>query len=392
MNTSSEGEAGDPRPSLAWRGERVDAVPARWEDRSDWISDDLCAVCHPDVVDAFADASHAALSTGYDGWGCEACHGPGGLHDTTEQPDDIDSFGSLDPAGTAEVCARCHFEDLRLLDVEGRHDGANLVACTSCHTVHPGHEPARKREAEDGCGTCHPEAVTAHLRSNHRDLMVGPNAPGCTACHTGGQAHARSLGARGTIALPDTPAMEALCQDCHGDDEGLTHFAASIHGRADLGCLDCHDLLQEGGKPTEAIERCGACHPGELAEFHLPFSHPLEDGTSGCTACHDPHSDRPSALTDARIRRRCEECHPRAAGPFVHEHEADRIDGCGACHQPHGSPSPGLLGTKPVRLLCLSCHPSTPANHSLASFSAFLDCVRCHTEIHGSDLDPKFFR
>ncbi len=394
-SSSEEAETASLDIANAWRRVRVAPFPARWEERSPWISDDLCAVCHPVVVDEFTQSPHSLLSTGVDGWGCEACHGPGTLHEETEEPSSIDAFAYLDATRTAEVCARCHFEDLRLLEARGQHAGASLNSCTSCHAVHPGHEPAKQREPETAtgrCGECHPAAVSAHLRSNHRDIMRGPGAPGCAACHTGGEEHARSLGAPGTIGQPDRDAMEQLCHDCHGQDETLLHYGASIHGRAEIGCLDCHDLLQAQGTIPSTVERCGACHEAQLSQFHLPFSHPLEDGVLGCNACHDPHQDRPSVLSDVRIRRRCEACHTDTAGPFIHEHEADRFEGCGTCHDSHGSPNRRLLRMSPVRLLCLSCHPITPANHSIAPSSPFLECVSCHTEIHGSDLSPRFFR
>ena len=95
-----------------------------------------------------------------------------------------------------------------------------------------------------------------------------------------------------------------------------------------------------------------------------------------------PRIGRPSAPT----------LHHHTAGPFVFEHEAGRIDGCGACHAPHGSPNHRLLKMWPVRELCLSCHPVTPPSHNMAPFSPFRECATCHTEVHGSNLDPRLFR
>jgi DmsE family decaheme c-type cytochrome len=137
---------------------------------------------------------------------------------------------------------------------------------------------------------------------------------------------------------------------------------------------------------------CARCHESAVAEFRLPNRHPVLEGDMSCTDCHDVHGDRPGVLANRRLQQRCEECHAGTVGPFVHEHEAGRIDGCAACHQPHGSPNRLLLTMTPVRDLCLSCHPSTPATHTLAGFSPFLECAQCHTEVHGSDLSPRLFR
>lgn len=88
----------------------------------------------------------------------------------------------------------------------------------------------------------------------------------------------------------------------------------------------------------------------------------------------------------------CVACHRERRGPFVFEHEADRSEGCVVCHQPHGSANRKLLDRARSRDVCLSCHPNLPASHDQRPSSAYRNCVSCHTEFHGSNLHPLFFR
>ena len=373
-----------------WREARVAATPARWEERGEWISDDLCSVCHADLVIAFEEAPHAVLLTGEDGWGCESCHGPGDAHERNDGPVFVDHFPKLDRASVATLCARCHFEDLRLLDRAGVHDAAAERACVECHVIHPA-TPPRPATA---CVECHGDAVDVHRRSVHAGMMDGPASDSCTACHGPADEHLATRGAPGTIAPLEEVRASARCAECHEARGGMVRWRSSTHRRAGLDCLICHEVLAPRGSKARAPqpELCATCHGAEVAEFSLPSHHPLDGEVLACTSCHDVHGGRASVFADRRLQRRCEECHPATAGPFVYEHHADTVDGCAACHVPHGSPNRRLLRASPVRVLCLSCHPDTPLNHNQASFSPFRECVTCHTEIHGSDLDRRFFR
>jgi DmsE family decaheme c-type cytochrome len=313
----------------------------------------------------------------------------------------VDAFGSLDRRAIEERCARCHLDDLRVRGEHGPHAAIRSHSCTGCHVIHQG-APAAERAVPaakgplvaQACTMCHEEAIEAHLRSDHAALIVGPGAGGCEACHGPPEAHLKNPEAKGAIKKPTRQEQEVLCQSCHQVHPSLGRWKASAHAGHEIGCLACHDLLGDKRRPLRRQEmtRCGGCHPAEAAEFRLPNHHPVPEGAMSCSSCHDPHGGRAASLYRRHEDERCLECHPAMAGPFVFEHEADRTEGCAACHRPHGSPNRRLLTVWPVRNLCLQCHAVTPLNHDISSFSPFLECARCHTEVHGSDIDRFLFR
>ena len=87
-------------------------------------------------------------------------------------------------------------------------------------------------------------------------------------------------------------------------------------------------------------------------------------------------------------------------GPFVSEHAPVKTDeGCMSCHTPHGSTNPRMLQVNNVNFLCLRCHtPNTkpaagrPIGPSHDQSIKYQACIMCHTQIHGSNFSPIFFR
>jgi DmsE family decaheme c-type cytochrome len=193
---------------------------------------------------------------------------------------------------------------------------------------------------------------------------------------------------------------DAACAACHAEE---AHDARAFRRHRDLpggsGCLGCH-LLHETGegadKPTLESTlrvRCEDCHTEALAQFHLPFRHPLGgEIEKRCTICHPPHGGSPRELREHLRHDACVECHLEEAGPFLFEHEGDRSLQCLSCHEPHGSSNPRLLTHNDSRSLCHSCHMNLEDVHREDPGSIFHECLQCHTEVHGSNWDREFFR
>ncbi len=191
-------------------------------------------------------------------------------------------------------------------------------------------------------------------------------------------------------------AGDAECARCHA--EAAEELEASRHhgGLARfVGCLDCHtphpgDASGKRG-PSGLRQRCEDCHAEIVAEFQLPFAHPL-GATVACTSCHTPHGLPPREERRHVREEACGQCHAEKRGPFVFPHEGDRTEKCVSCHEPHGSPNRRLLTHADSRSLCFSCHEILDKSHVQGPGSIYRECLTCHTEIHGSNWSDALFR
>lgn len=188
----------------------------------------------------------------------------------------------------------------------------------------------------------------------------------------------------------------SACAACHSDAAKELEAARNHAGLARaVGCLDCHlahDLAQGGETgPSGIRQRCEDCHAEVVAEFQLPFAHPL-GATIQCTTCHPPHGLPPRELQRHMREDVCVSCHVEKRGPFVTPHEADKVQACLSCHEPHGSPNRRLLTHADTYSLCFSCHEIIDELHIQNPGSIFRECLNCHTEIHGSNWNGDLLR
>jgi predicted CXXCH cytochrome family protein len=236
---------------------------------------------------------------------------------------------------------------------------------------------------------------------------------------------------RSVIAPPQiegaTFVGNKTCVECHA--EFTRAFPASPHARLRLegaphgesaGCESCHGpaslhVKAGGGRrhivnPGRDPQACFTCHLDVHAQFKLPQHHPVIEGRMNCVQCHDPHGAdilKPSHRTAlgvrpatgmARLNESCAECHREQARPMIHEHEALR-EGCTICHQPHGSIADKMLVQRDNNL-CLKCHAQVPTagGQIYIGTSAHTEYLRrgggcwvarCHTAVHGSNIDRR---
>jgi DmsE family decaheme c-type cytochrome len=261
------------------------------------------------------------------------------------------------------------------------------------------------------CKTCHQDIYNQWEKTPHwkttLDTKGGPAHLGCEACHGPGSAHVAGGGDVTKIFIfkdRSTKEINDRCLTCHAG--GTQHMNAinSEHSKNDVSCIACHsphhatesEFLLVKAQP----ELCYSCHLQQKAQFDMPFHHRVNEGLIQCSDCHNVHGTvRPKQVrTSSTQDAVCFQCHTDKQGPFAFEHQPVKVDGCQSCHLVHGGPNPHMLKLSNVNLLCLQCHttssfsgaPGAPSFHNQASL--FQSCVLCHSQIHGSNFDPTFFK
>jgi DmsE family decaheme c-type cytochrome len=363
---------------------RLITVPSRAKD-----ANAACLPCHEnvDAVEYHWKGKHKPLLS--KGLVCASCHR---IHEEMPEAEKLDRLrGNARPAPMLEIASF-------VASVSGAgQPGPTNELCVKCHA--PVFAQILQR-APDPVGQRHTAAHTALLGTIHADLAgrALPLDKGCGACHAGGEEHARSGGKKAPIdglrPGPDQAKHQLrVCGACHSQDQSLVHVRSGSHAKNDVACTACHDVgTRTGTTKRNSQERCADCHKDVAAQFRLPNHHPVPEGRMGCVDCHDPHGARPK-IRDLELKHdRCVACHKEYAGPFVFAHQADRSDGCVICHSPHGASNRRMLQQVNTQQNCMQCHGDFPIFHDQKMGSVFTDCIKCHTEVHGSNHSRFLFR
>jgi len=188
----------------------------------------------------------------FDGVQCEACHGPGQNHATTNS-----NMGVLTLAGGVEICAKCH---IRAENTTGA--GAECGG------------DADPRILTNGAIADTATGFIGHHESYNE--MVGYNGDGvhaslkCTTCH---DPHKRSIKVTNNVAsllnITDNDlsarargAIKVSCvsMGCHGSKQVRTPQMENAH--SGLDCMDCH--MAEANKSAISASTAGWGRKGDL--------------------------------------------------------------------------------------------------------------------------------
>jgi DmsE family decaheme c-type cytochrome len=270
--------------------------------------------------------------------------------------------------------------------------------------------PSAAYAGSESCKTCHEEVYKSWEKGPHwkQTLKEGGIAKhGCEDCHGAGAAHVADPADTSTLFLfgkASAKDINTRCETCHASGPQQHKAINSLHRQADVSCVSCHSSHHSEGREFLLAESqpqlCVTCHQAQKAQFEMPFHHRVNEGLINCTDCHNPHGTvRPHQVrTSAQQDAVCFKCHADKQGPFVFEHDPVKVEGCESCHVPHGGPNQHMLRLSTVNLLCFQCHtnstfsaaPSAPSFHNQTT--QFQACTLCHTNIHGSNFDPFFFK
>lgn len=270
--------------------------------------------------------------------------------------------------------------------------------------------PAFSPKGADTCLGCHEEPGILGIFSTPHAVATDLRTPfaqqQCESCHGPGGDHARRLRPGQERPAPMAFAAHAklpksettgICLSCH-QSAALTHWTGNIHEREGLACTDCHQLHAQKDPVTTRsgqIGVCLSCHTQVRAESFQASHHPIREGQTICSDCHQPHGSlHDDLLLRETTNQTCFECHAEKRGPFLWEH-APATEDCTSCHKSHGSNHPALLRKRPP-LLCQECH-SRAGHPGMAHTEARLphnapsamlllgSCTNCHSQVHGSN-------
>ena len=249
---------------------------------------EMCAMCHPDVADAFTANPHAGATMHADlpagDVTCEACHGPAQAHaDAGGDPELVlTSFdGSEGFNVEAKACLACHAGSQEHAYSKVSEHAAGEVTCSECHSVHasPTEMNLLKASTPDLCYTCHQDVEAAFASADGHGLGGAHGMNGlmsCEACHS-------PHGSAYDAMTNKTMVNGELCASCHIDKRGpfvYDHPASTVEG-----CVACHTPHGSANrfmlKANNTLELCIQCHT------EVPTFHNIADPRyRNCTNCH----------------------------------------------------------------------------------------------------------
>ena len=255
---------------------------------------------------------------------CISCHGESDAHvdgkgekirgNSRPMPDVTFTKGSLNTARQrSDACLKCHqggdVSGGKHIDWQmGTHANRD-VACSSCHTIHNGHDTVRDKVTQtEVCYSCHKEQRAQMNRPSHHPVPEGKMA--CTSCH-----------------------------DVHSDNPKLL-----VKSSTNDTCYTCH------------MEKRG------------PFVHNHEPVTENCALCHQPHGTVAPSLLVTRAPFLCQQCHDGTQHPgTIAQRPASPAQAiaAGAAFSATNSATGGPV----VGRACMNCHVNIHGSNSLQDSS-----------------------
>jgi predicted CXXCH cytochrome family protein len=321
----------------------------------DYAGIDRCRSCHKPEFREYEKTSHAKVSVPGKSYvsGCEVCHGPGKAH-----------ADAIEAAEGDEGKTKRALEEHPIFSFSVN---AKITAALTQSPIFRFRSNSKENAAH--CLLCHISSKQQEFFEHSTHVAHGMS---CDQCHTAHLVTEVKDQSKGDLNYPQG------------------HFFQVPQLPDEVRWL--HSSLLKQSEPA----LCFSCHGTVQAEFALPVHHRVPEGLIKCSDCHNPHGSLNRASLNAPNFQSCVKCHAEKRGPYLYEHASVKVEGCTACHTPHGSTNRHFLVRREGRQLCLQCHAGfhglTAAPHGRLGFQTSGECTRCHTAIHGSNLDSFFLR
>lgn len=203
---------------------------------AEYVGMETCGTCHKDEIREFPGAPHAAFTLAEDtlteevfsGEGCEACHGPGSLHVTSQPRGDKTKIIK----GDWKICVQCHMDVKAKFRMRFHHPvPEGRLSCPSCHNPHKGMRAVRWAEkVNETCFKCHPDKKGPWTYPHE-----AVTEDGCVSCH---EPHGTN------VDKMLISSVDILCLRCHVQSNhpriGNRNHAGYLGPPTRGGCHNCH--------------------------------------------------------------------------------------------------------------------------------------------------------
>ena len=259
---------------------------------------------------------------------------------------------------------------------------------------------------EKQCLDCHQlssdNTVHAIWQTAHGNI-AGKTSETCINCHGNSANHTNNPTKKSpTVSFgprwkSTAKVQNESCLTCHDKTQGM-NWHGSIHQEEDMSCSSCHSSHKKSDPVLSKLtqpDACFSCHKRVKSQVHLKSRHPILEGKTACSDCHNPHGTLSEySLNEPSLNDSCYQCHSEKRGPVLFEH-APVTEDCSTCHNTHGSVNDSLL-TNRTPFLCQQCHSvafhpsqqmdgSTLPGNKTSAYALGKNCLSCHSKVHGSN-------
>ncbi len=311
--------------------------PAEHEPSKSSLSDDLCADCHPEEVDAWR-ASPMGRSLGPAiGQVMQTLPAASIRHPSTGETFSVTRLGDgvhQSSAGVGYTAQWVIGSGAHTRSFLHRTDGRYFVLPLTWYAqrngwdLSPGYEasahPGFHRQAGAECLNCHSDPPSNQAGSRNRFVDGAPQAIGCTRCHQDAERHAERQSAGERLPIPFHEGMSPqqaadVCSYCHM--QGVVRVLMPGRQWDDfMPGMDLADVVAVFARKTPGRSITIANQAERLNRSRCAQDNPK---ARQCTTCHSPHAARASDRNDG-----CRSCHDHGQKNCTEKHGGD----CAACH------------------------------------------------------------